>query len=95
MPNISVVGDMRKVLQDFLAPELRSVHARLDAMDEKLEAQAKVTDARLQEVLVRIDATNGRIDNLKTSIETRIECDQPAHRRNQRPHRHVDVNPEC
>jgi tetrahydromethanopterin S-methyltransferase subunit G len=60
---MSVAEDMRKVLQDFLAPELRSVHARLDAMDEKLEAHAKVTEARFQEVLVRIDATNGRIDN--------------------------------
>jgi hypothetical protein len=27
-----------------------------------------------QEVLVRIDATNGLIDNLKTSIETRIDA---------------------
>jgi len=70
---MSAVEDMRKVLQDFLAPELRSVHARLDAMDEKLEVHAKVTEARFQEVLVRIDATNGRIDNLKTSIETRID----------------------
>jgi predicted nucleic acid-binding Zn-ribbon protein len=64
---MSVVEDMRKVLQDFLAPELRSVHARLDAMDEKLEAHAKVTEARFQEVY-------GRIDNLKTSIETRIDA---------------------
>jgi hypothetical protein len=73
MLNMSVVEDMRKVLQDFLAPELRSVHARLDAMDEKLAAQAKVTDARFQEVLIRIDATNGRIDNLKSSLENRID----------------------
>jgi tetrahydromethanopterin S-methyltransferase subunit G len=70
---MSVVEDMRKVLQDFLEPELRSVHARLDAMDEKLAAQAKVTEARFQEILTRIDATNGRIDNLKSSIENRID----------------------
>jgi hypothetical protein len=47
MPNMNVAEDMRKVLQDFLVPELRSVHARLDnTMDEKREAHAKVTDAR-------------------------------------------------
>lgn len=35
-------------------------------MDEKLQAQAKVTEARFQEVLARID-------NLKSSLETRID----------------------
>ncbi len=58
---------MREVLQDFLAPELRWVHARLDAMDEKLLAHAKVTEARFPEILARID-------NLKSSLETRIDA---------------------
>jgi tetrahydromethanopterin S-methyltransferase subunit G len=70
---MSAIEDMRKVLQDFLAPELRSVHARLDAMDEKLQAQSRVTEARFQEVFARIDGSNERIDNVKTSLEARIE----------------------
>jgi hypothetical protein len=31
---MGVVEDVRQVLQDFLAPELREIRTRLDAMDE-------------------------------------------------------------
>jgi len=31
--NMSVVEDVRKVLQDFLAPELRSIGTRMDALE--------------------------------------------------------------
>lgn len=46
---MSVVEDVRQVIQDFLAPELRAISARLDAQD-------KVIDARFNEVLARIQA---------------------------------------
>jgi hypothetical protein len=66
---MSVVEDMRKVLQAFLAPELRAVDAkfsavcaRFDAIDEKLDALAKILEARFE-------ATNDRIDDLKTSLD--------------------------
>jgi hypothetical protein len=31
---MGVVEDVRQVLQDFLAPEMREIRTRLDAMDE-------------------------------------------------------------
>lgn len=33
---MSVIEDIRKVMQDFLAPELREIQARLDAHDQRL-----------------------------------------------------------
>ncbi len=35
---MSAVDDLDKVLQAFLAPELRAVNARLDAIDRRFEA---------------------------------------------------------
>ena len=32
--SMGVVEDVRQVLQDFLAPEMREIRTRLDAMDE-------------------------------------------------------------
>jgi hypothetical protein len=92
---MSVVEDMRKVLQDFLAPELRAVDAkfgavgaRFDAVDQTLDAMTKILEARHQELMVRIDAThqrievtNDRIDNLKTSLDLdkRVERLETGH----------------
>jgi len=72
---MSAVADIRKVLQDFLAPELRAVTARLDAIDSRLTAQEKVAEARHSEILARIEG-------LKTSFELdkrieRLETRQP------------------
>ncbi|MGA8837460.1 MAG: hypothetical protein WB538_17650 [Candidatus Sulfotelmatobacter sp.] len=35
---MSVVEDMRKVLQDFLGPELRAVDAKFGAVDARFDA---------------------------------------------------------
>lgn len=52
---MSVVEDVRQVTQDFLAPELRSISARLDAIE-------KTTQARHEELLARIAASEARIE---------------------------------
>ena len=47
---MSVIEDTRKVLQDFLAPELRELSARVDALEERMNARfdgfEKSVDAR-------------------------------------------------
>jgi hypothetical protein len=65
---MGVIEDVRKVLQDFLAPELRAINARLDAME-------KVDEARHSEVLARIDSVAAQIDNLKVAfaLDRRVE----------------------
>jgi len=47
---MSVIEDVGKALQDFLAPELRAVNARLDAIDSRFQAvndRFDAIDARL------------------------------------------------
>jgi hypothetical protein len=36
---VSAVDDVRKLLQDFLAPELRAISVRLDAVEARLSQQ--------------------------------------------------------
>ena len=47
---MSVIEDTRKLLQDFLAPELRELSARVDALEERMDARfdgfEKSVDAR-------------------------------------------------
>jgi len=83
---MSVIEDMRKVLQDFLAPELRAVHARLDAIEEKMEVRFSAIeekmDTRFEMVNTRIMALDVKIDGLKTMLELekrveRLEGRQP------------------
>jgi uncharacterized protein YqfA (UPF0365 family) len=51
---MSVVEDVRKVLQDFLAPELRALTARMDAAD-------KIADARYQEIKANAEARHQEV----------------------------------
>ena len=81
---MSVIEDMRKVLQDFLAPELRALTARMDAADKIAEARYQEikanAEARHQEVKANSEALRQevvafrqevmlRFDNLKNSLE--------------------------
>jgi hypothetical protein len=52
---MSVVEDVRQIIQDFLAPELRSISARLDAIE-------KTAQSRHEELLARIAASEARIE---------------------------------
>jgi|HubBroStandDraft_1064217.scaffolds.fasta_scaffold51397_3 hypothetical protein len=49
---MSVIEDTRKLLQDFLAPELRELFARVDALEERMQIRfqslAKGMDGRFE-----------------------------------------------
>ena len=51
---MSVVEDVRQVIQDFLAPELRALTARIEALEVKM-------DSRFEALNARISATGGTI----------------------------------
>jgi hypothetical protein len=57
---MSVIEDTRKLLQDFLAPELRELSARVDALEERMHARfetlEKRVDTRFETLGVRMDA---------------------------------------
>jgi hypothetical protein len=61
---MSVVEDVRQVLQDFLAPELREIRTRLDAMDEINRIRYENLSQRL-ELIQQSFAFDKRISNLE------------------------------
>ena len=52
---MSVVEDTRKLIQDFLAPELRTITARLDAIEDKISANERRAEERQQATLLAIN----------------------------------------
>ena len=56
---MGTIEDTRKVLQDFLAPELRELKARLDAlekrMDERFDQSERRSEARHESILLSIN----------------------------------------
>ena len=51
---MSVIDDTRKVMQDFLAPELRAISTRLDALEKRFEDSDRRAERRHDEVLSAI-----------------------------------------
>jgi hypothetical protein len=68
---MSVVDDVRKVIQDFLAPELRAVSARLEAIEA-------ISKSRHEELLARLDAhqatTTAKIETISAKIDAAREA---------------------
>jgi hypothetical protein len=60
---MGVVEDVRQVLQDFLAPELREIRTRLDSMDEINRVRYDNLVQRL-ELIQQSFAFDKRISNL-------------------------------
>jgi hypothetical protein len=51
---MSVIEHTRKVMQDFLAPELRAISTRLDALEKRFEDGDRRSELRHDEVLSAI-----------------------------------------
>jgi hypothetical protein len=72
---MSAIEDMRQLLQDFIAPELRAISTRLDAIDQRFEAMTTIMNTRF-------DSLSKEISNVKDMLEidrrlTRLESKQP------------------
>ena len=63
---MSMIEDVRQVIQDFLAPELRAIAARLDAAD-------KVTDAQHKETIAQLSSIHQKVDSLHREAMLRSE----------------------
>jgi archaellum component FlaC len=74
MNGMSVVEDVRKVLQDFLAPELRNIDARLDSLE-------KVMNAKFESVDVKFDGLGRQIQGIseKLDIDRRLIALESRH----------------
>lgn len=59
---MGAVDDTRKVLQDFLAPELRELKARLEALEKRMDERFDHADKQAER----------RYDSLQASIQSLI-----------------------
>jgi hypothetical protein len=55
---MSIVEDVRQVFQDFLAPELRALSARIEALEVKMDSRFEANEAKANS---RFEALNGRM----------------------------------
>ena len=74
MNYMSVVEDVRQVLQDFLAPELRAVSARLDSIEKVMDARFGSVDVKFESIDVKFDALRTQIQGIgdKLDIDLRL-----------------------
>jgi cell division septum initiation protein DivIVA len=71
---MGAIEDTRKVLQDFLAPELRALSVRLDALEKRLESLDDKVDANERRAERRHDEVMGAIRQVLdlNSIQQRL-----------------------
>ncbi len=73
---MGAIEDTRKVLQDFLAPELRAIAVRLDALEKRFDDSERRSERRHDEVLAAI-ARMGEVTSLRERVARLESRDQP------------------
>jgi chromosome segregation ATPase len=76
---LSVIDDLRKLLQDFIAPELRSINERIDNVNDRIKSLDEKVDYRFKSLEDKIDfrfdavmkelATDKRLDRLERIVQ--------------------------
>ena len=67
---MSVVDDVRKLLQDVVTPDLRALDARLVALDKKLDATAHTLNEKIDLVSRTL---NEKIDSTSQSLNEKLD----------------------
>jgi hypothetical protein len=84
---MSVVEDVRQAFQDFLAPELRAMVARLDALEKVMDARFSAQDVKIEGLQKSADlkfaALDSKIQQLIDSLNidrrlAKLESKQPS-----------------
>ncbi len=68
---MGVIEDSRKVLQDFLAPELRAIAVRLDALEKRIDERFAETDKTSK---MRFDAVDQRFAEADKTSKVRFDA---------------------
>ena len=61
---MGVIEDLRQVLQDFLAPELREIHGQFSSVQEQFSSIRSRLDAMEEVSRIRHESTNQRLDQI-------------------------------
>jgi flagellar capping protein FliD len=67
---MSVVDEVRKAFQDFVAPDIKSLSVRLDAVDQRLDRVEKHVDQRFTDMQRQVDQ---RFDDLRRHIDSQFD----------------------
>jgi hypothetical protein len=79
---MSVIEDTRKLIQDFLAPELREIAARIDALEARFGIQDKRIAERFDTQEKYINARFSAVDQRFSAVDKRF--DEAEHRASER-----------
>ena len=71
---MSTVEDVRKAIQDFLAPELRTISARLEAIDQRFDSFTREMNARFEAVDAKLGAVDAKIDGVHRELSAKIDA---------------------
>lgn len=77
--HVSVIEDSRKVLQDFIAPELRAIDARLTSLEKRFEEAQGENKERFSYIERRFDKMEQQIERRFDQILTEIRSLKTVH----------------
>lgn len=69
---MSTVDDIRKLFQDLIAPELRSISVRLDGFEKRMDERFATVDQRFNAVDQRMDERFAAADQRMDGLEKRL-----------------------
>jgi flagellar capping protein FliD len=70
------IEEGRQLIQDFVTPEIRSIDARLSAVEKRLESLENNVDKRFDSVDKRFDSFENKVDMRFHSLESKMERNQ-------------------
>jgi tetrahydromethanopterin S-methyltransferase subunit G len=74
---MGAIEDTRKVLQDFLAPEMREIKARLDALEKRFDVVDRKFDGidrKFDGIDRKFDGIDRRFDDMELRAEKRHDA---------------------
>lgn len=73
MIDMSVIEDVRQALQDFLAPELRAITARIDALEKVMIARFDLVDQKFASVDQKFASVDVKFDSKFDSVDVKFD----------------------
>ena len=70
------IEEGRQLIQDFVTPEIRSIDARLTAVEKRVESLDAKVDKRFDSVDKRFDSLETEVDKRFDSLEGKMERNQ-------------------
>jgi tetrahydromethanopterin S-methyltransferase subunit G len=67
------IEEGRQLIQDFVTPEIRSIDARLTAVEKRVESLDAKVDKRFDSVDKRFDSLETEVDKRFDSLETEVD----------------------